>query len=64
MCASRITECIMSAPKVDIDWSKLLGFDQVEPGTDVLKNAAKIGNKPCPTYRDFSAPIRERDRTT
>lgn len=38
---------------IDVDWSKLLGFDQAKPGTDVLKNAAKIGNKPCPVYRDF-----------
>ena len=63
MQTSRITGVIMRTPKIDIDWSKLLGFDQAEPGTDVLKNASKIGNKPCAAYRDFSAPMWERDRT-
>ncbi len=46
----------MRTPKITMDWSRLLGFDQVEPGTDVLKKAAKIGNKPCPSYRVFSMP--------
>jgi hypothetical protein len=49
--------------KVDLplDWSKLLGFDQAKPGTDVLKNAAKIGSKPCESYRAFSAPLPTRE---
>ena len=45
----------MSESKIIVDWSNLLGFDQAKPGTDVLKNAAKIGNKPCQSYRAFSA---------
>ena len=44
----------MNQPKIDMDWAKLLGFDQAKPGTDVLKNAAKIGNKPCQNYRAFT----------
>ena len=54
----------MNAPRILVDWSKLLGFDQAEPGFDVLKNAAKIGNKPCRSYRDFSAAPLERDPAT
>ncbi len=46
----------MNEPRIVMDWSSLLGFDQAKPGTDVLKNAAKIGNKPCQSYRAFSAP--------
>ena len=52
----------MKDVKVGIDWSKLLGFDQAKPGTDVLKNAAKIGNKPCESYRAFSAAEPEERR--
>lgn len=46
----------MKEVRIDVDWSKLLGFDQATPGSDVLKHAAKIGNKPCQSYRAFSAP--------
>lgn len=49
----------MNEPRIDMDWAKLLGFDQAKPGTDVLKNASKIGNKPCAAYRAFSASAPE-----
>lgn len=49
----------MNEPRIGMDWAKLLGFDQATPGTDVLKNAAKIGNKPCASYRAFSGPVVE-----
>ena len=49
-----LMESAMKEVRIDVDWSKLLGFDQATPGTDVLKHAAKIGNKPCPTYRAFN----------
>jgi hypothetical protein len=45
----------MKEVRIGIDWANLLGFDQAKPGTDVLKYAAKIGNKPCASYRAFSA---------
>jgi hypothetical protein len=48
---------VMDKRELDLDWSKLLGFDQAKPGTDVLKNAAKIGSKDCQSYRAFSAPL-------
>ena len=51
----------MSKIEIPLDWAKLLGFDQAKPGTDVLKTAAKIGNKPCPNYRAFYAPLPTRE---
>ena len=38
--------------KIVLDWKKILGFDQAEPGSDVLKNAPKIGSKQCPGVKD------------
>jgi hypothetical protein len=37
----------MTVTKIELDWTKLLGFSQAKPGTDVLKNAPKIGSKQC-----------------
>lgn len=51
----------MNEPRIGVEWSKLLGFDQAKPGTDVLKNAAKIGNKPCQSYQAFSAADPEQE---
>ena len=38
--------------KIKLDWTRILGFDQAKPGTDVLKNAPKIGSKQCPGVKD------------
>jgi len=43
--------------QIQLDWSRLLGFDQATPNTDVLREAAKVGLKPCRSYQEFSAPL-------
>jgi hypothetical protein len=48
----------MNPARIDLDWSKLLGFSQAKPGTDVLKNAPKIGSKQCPGVKVELARIR------
>jgi hypothetical protein len=37
----------MAKPRILLDWKNLLGFNQAKPGTDVLKQAPKIGSKQC-----------------
>ena len=37
----------MSKRTINLEWAKLLGFDQAKAGTDVLKQAPKIGSKQC-----------------
>ena len=41
--------------QIQLDWSRLLGFDQAKPGSDVLREAAKVGTKPC--VRDADTPV-------
>jgi hypothetical protein len=35
----------MSDIHIDLDWTRMLGFDQANPGPDPLKNSPKIGEK-------------------
>ncbi|MEX2297039.1 MAG: hypothetical protein WD715_06485 [Dongiaceae bacterium] len=45
----------MAASRIDLDWSRLLGFDQAHPGSDPLKNSSKIGQKEAIGFADVPA---------
>jgi hypothetical protein len=35
----------MSDIRIDLDWTRMLGFDQASPGPDPFRNSPKIGPK-------------------
>jgi hypothetical protein len=44
----------MSDIHIDLDWTRMLGFDQANPGPNPLKNSPKIGEKDA---CGFGSPI-------
>jgi hypothetical protein len=46
----------MMLKRIALDWTRLLGFDQANPGPDPLRNSPKIGEKDA---RGFGKAIAE-----
>ncbi|MEX2201593.1 MAG: hypothetical protein WD711_09380 [Dongiaceae bacterium] len=45
----------MATPRIDLDWTRMLGFDQANPGPDPLKNSPKIGEKDARGFNSLMA---------
>jgi hypothetical protein len=45
----------MSTPRIELDWTRLLGFSQATPGAGTLAHSPKIGPKEARGFDNLSA---------
>ncbi|MDZ4736907.1 MAG: hypothetical protein SGJ07_11240 [Rhodospirillaceae bacterium] len=46
----------MAESRIELDWSRLLGFDQANPGPDPLRHSPKIGQKDAIGFVSAATP--------
>jgi hypothetical protein len=48
----------MTSTRIDLDWTRMLGFDHANPGPDPLKISPKIGDKEARGFASLmAAPV-------